>query len=238
MLGWFILGVCVVAALLLGARWFVSADPKVLARAVRWGAVALGGLVLILLAATRNLGWLLPMAVVALALYRRRRGFRFPSGWGSPAPGQSSDVETEYVAMTLDHDSGEMSGRVLSGRFAGRAFSDLGLDELIELWAECQLHDDEAARLVESYLDRTQAEDWRERVAGAAGGAEQAPRGAGAGPMTAEEARQVLGLEPGATPAQIKEAHHRLMQKIHPDHGGSSYLAVKINQAKEVLLRT
>jgi DnaJ-class molecular chaperone len=54
--------------------------------------------------------------------------------------------------------------------------------------------------------------------------------------MSEAEALEVLGLGPGATEADITESHRRLMQLIHPDRGGSSYFAVKANQAKEVLL--
>ena len=54
--------------------------------------------------------------------------------------------------------------------------------------------------------------------------------------MTKEQAYEILGLNVGASKGEIREAHHRLMNKIHPDHGGSNFLATQINQAKDLLL--
>ena len=235
-MGWLILGVSLLAAMLLASRWLVNADPKVVAKVVKRGALAIGAAVVVFLAVTGRLALALPLAVVMLALMRRGTRSLFAMGRSAPSAGQTSDAETEYLTMTLDHDSGEMSGRILRGRFAGSELGELSLDQLIEVLAECQLHDQEAARLIETYLDRTQSEDWRQKAAGAAGAGGREARGAGAGRMTPEEAYEILGLEPGATADQIKDAHRRLIQKIHPDHGGSSYLAAKINRAKEILL--
>ena len=54
--------------------------------------------------------------------------------------------------------------------------------------------------------------------------------------MSRAEALDVLGLKEGATEAEIRDAHHRLIAGLHPDHGGSTYLAAKINQARDVLV--
>ena len=150
--------------------------------------------------------------------------------------------------MTLDHDSGAMEGSVLQGRHAGRRLDELSEPQLLDLLDECSLRDDEGRRLLEAYLDRTLGADWRERAeeraahthAGAGTGAGRGQgwgrKSAGRTPMTREEAYEILGLSPGAREDEIKEAHRTLMRKLHPDHGGSNYLAAKINQAKELLL--
>ena len=54
--------------------------------------------------------------------------------------------------------------------------------------------------------------------------------------MSLDEAREVLGLKPGHTKDDVIQAHRRMMQKVHPDRGGSDYLAAQINKAKDTLL--
>ncbi|XKH01576.1 DnaJ domain-containing protein [Marinobacter nauticus] len=153
--------------------------------------------------------------------------------------GNQSHVSGDILEMTLDHDSGAMSGKVVKGPMTGRELSDLGENEFIELLQYCRQHDEDSARLLETYLDRRFGDSWRADDLGGNGGGrdENAEQKASAGgPLTEEEALDILGLEPGASREEIIQAHRRMMQKLHPDRGGSNYLAARINEAKECLL--
>jgi hypothetical protein len=148
-----------------------------------------------------------------------------------PNSGQTSTVKSKYIRMTLNHDSGDINGEVLAGQFVGRTLNQLKLDDLLQLLRECQ-DDDESVALLQAYLDRVHADTWQQQA-----GAQGQPRTPGApGEMSREEALQILGLSSGASEAEIIETHRRLMQKLHPDRGGSAYLATMINLAKDTLL--
>jgi hypothetical protein len=134
--------------------------------------------------------------------------------------------------MFLDHETGEMEGRLLAGRYQGRLLSELGRSELLAVADELRA-DPESLRLLESYLDRTHP-GWREDVEADHAHRESAPSRAGG--MTAQEAYQILGLEPDAGEADVREAHRRLMKQVHPDRGGSAALAARINEAKDRIL--
>ncbi len=232
-----VLGFGVLALLLLLVRWFVRVPAGRLAQRIR----LVGGIGALILATLLSLiGWFAiaaPLAGFGLMLLTRRG----PFGGGKPSAGQTSSVETEWLAMELDHDTGAMRGRVLKGRFAGRELAALGQAELMALAQELLIDDPPSAQLLEAYLDR-RFPNWREAGAGDHKGAAGASGdgGGAAGPdgsaMTREEALAILGLEEGASEEEIRKAHRTLMKRLHPDHGGSTYLASKLNEAKERLL--
>ena len=216
-------------------RAFIEADPAKLARSARRFLVALGGgMVVLLLIVLALSGRLIPVLVgmsgvapFLLRLWGRHRAAR------GPPPGQVSDVETDYLRMRLDHDTATISGTVKRGAYQGRRLDELSLSDLLALWRECRAADEAAASLLEAYLDRLEP-DWRETAGRAAFGDHA---NSTSDVMTEAEAYAILGLSPGAGADEIREAHRRLMMKLHPDHGGSTYLASKLNLAREILLK-
>src|SRR5690625_3207987 len=129
-----------------------------------------------------------------------------------------------------------MEGTVLEGELRGRRLSELPLEELLRLWVEYRVEDEQSAAVLEAYLDRVQGPEWREQAGAVGEGGSQGSSGSRSTAMTVEEARAVLGVGPDADEEEIRAAHRRLMQQMHPDRGGSDYLAAKINEARQVLL--
>lgn len=221
------------------AKLFAGANPKVLARLAKTvGGVASLGVAGLLMVRGRmdmavflgGLGaWLLGWSATGPG------GIRFPwADRSGPTPGATSKVKSALLEMELDHDSGAMAGRVTAGPYAGRALDSLGMNELAALMRDCLTRDPDGARLLEAYLDR-RSPGWRED---AQGDGDAGQRGApGAGAMTQQEAYDILGLQPGAGEEAVREAHRGLMKRIHPDAGGTSGLAARVNQAKDVLLK-
>ena len=230
----FLLGVVVLFLLLWAIKAFSKADPKQAARLIRQIG---GGAALLLAAFLLSRGQYavaIPLGVFGLGLL----------GWVSPiwpgifggrtqkSAGQVSQVRTAFLEMELDHDSGAMRGRVLAGRHQGAALDALDLATVLDLMGEI---DGDSRSLLMAYLDRREPR-WRENAQhdAAAGNGSGATFG---GKMAEQEAYQILGLEPGASAQEITRAHRSLIKKLHPDQGGSTYLAARINAAKEVLLR-
>jgi DnaJ-domain-containing protein 1 len=133
--------------------------------------------------------------------------------------------------MTLDHDTGRMTGTILLGQFKDKPLDALDVPTLVSLFSE---FDQESAALLAAYLDRRHPR-WRENADTGSASGQRHP--ASSGKMTEKEAQQILGVAPGASVDEISAAHRRLMKKLHPDQGGSTYLAARVNEAKETLLR-
>lgn len=190
----------------------------------------LGALFALLVPMLRHLmPWLIRSLPFLARWYQRRQQRQGPGG------GQRSRVAGEVVAMELDHDSGAMTGTVLSGPLAGRDLADLDKEEFLSLLDYCRQTDSDSARLLESYLDKRFGDEWRaDDPAGQR--QESANTDSHDGRLSDAEAYEILGLEAGADRDAIVQAHRRLMQKLHPDHGGSAYLAARINAARAHLL--
>jgi hypothetical protein len=228
------IGLLILLGVLALLRLYTTAHPAKVATAIRRTAFcfAILGVALLILQVPLGsvflaIAGLLPMLLRWGALWPRADGFAQKSKDGI------SQIETRYLRMTLDHDTGTLDGRVLAGRHHDRRLADLTLDQLLEVRAECRLDDPDGLPLIEAYVDRIHGTGWRATDSAGQGSGDNA-----SGVMTRAEAYEVLGLKPGAPEAEIQAAHHRLMKKIHPDQGGSNYLAAKINQAKDLLLGT
>jgi hypothetical protein len=235
---YFLVGCAVLALLLLAGRMIAAANPGSLAVAVRriGGVAAIAAAGFLILRGALPIA--IPLAVFGFSLLKRGSGFGFGDPFGSSrkAPGQKSRVKTDRLEVALDHDTGEMEGTCLAGRFEGRALSSLSDREAMELLAELYQEGAPEAAVMEAYLD-WRLPDWREQRSAAGEGAKSGRRRAGGSKrMSAEEAYAVLGLGPHASEEEIRQAHRRLMMKMHPDQGGSNYLAARINEAKDVLL--
>ena len=240
-MGRLLLLLALAAGLFFLLRWLSRQPPR-----VAWQTLAvLAALFLFALVLTGRAHWLtavfaalLPFARTLIALLsaipllkRLLAGMDAAKSRKAPSGGQTSTVQSKYIRMTLNHDSGDINGEVLAGQFKGMTLDQMDLEVLLQLLQECQ-DDEESVALLQAYLDRVYTDSWQQQ-AGAQG---QQQTASASNEMSHEEALQILGLSSSASEAEIIEAHRRLMQKLHPDRGGSDYLAARINLAKDTLL--
>lgn len=262
---WLLVGFALLLTILFAFNAYTRAAPQKIVYLGKWVLSALAVILGVFLVATGRFGllWMILLGLLPWIGRYRAMSNIFKTMRG-PSAGQASTVRTRYLAMTLEHDTGNMDGEVLIGDYAGQRLSQLGLDALQALLRETRREDARSASLLEAYLDRMHGAEWRgEEFAsgagedtdegfarggygagsdgsdrGSGGGAGGGPGGRGRARMTRQQAYEILGLSPGADEAAIRSAHRRLMKMVHPDRGGSDYLAAQINEAKDVLLRT
>lgn len=242
--------VSLIAVLTLGGR-LGRVDRAVLKRIGLWSLVVLAAVAAVLLAMTGK--WPAVAAVAAAALpvvmrlartalglvpvwhlFRRARP-QGGAGLGTAGTARSRPrtIETRSLRMTLDTDTGAMSGMVLDGPERGQGLEELSVETLIALLRRLRVEDPDGARLLENWGERTYGPGWSDPSAGS-GGAGTDP--AGADEMSEAEARAILGVEAGAGAAEITAAWRRMMARVHPDHGGSAALAARVNAARDRLL--
>ncbi len=234
--------------LLLALNRLAHASRAELGKALVMVLVVLLGIIGLLLLATGRMLMALPLlfsALMGIMRFRtlarlvgargswqaRRKGGQTARG-DTQAQGQFSSVQTEWLAMRLYHDSGDVEGVVLKGEFKDRSLRSMTQRDVLALLGVLQAEDEESTRLLEAYLDREYGAGWRKTENNEKRDA--SPRSSA---MDKKEAREILAVADDADEATIRAAHKRLMKKLHPDRGGSSYLAARINEAKDVLLR-
>lgn len=238
MIGWFMMGLALLAMGIAALYLVANATPKAVMDGLKWVFAIAVILLTVFLVARGQFQFLWLAAMAVLPWIQRFRLFnRMRRTMHGPSGGKRSEVRTRHLAMQIDLKSGHMDGEILTGAFEGRMLSSLAEEERSSLWRE--IEDDEKSRsLLAAYFDRTHGTGWRQHEQGAEQHDQQGEEHyrQQSGPMSREEALDILGLGPKASKEEIRAAHRRLMKQAHPDHGGSDYLAAKINQAKDVLL--
>lgn len=227
-------------------RHLFRQHPHSFTRYFFFALIGIFTLFLFVLAITGRLSWLFALLVGLLPWLRKLLpllrispllgAFGGMSRMGArPSAGQSSNVHSQFFSMELNHDSGEISGEVLQGEFSGRFLRQLSNHQLKRLLAECQADKDSYALLC-SYLNYRMGGNWQSQF-GMDDAADETAQQGGEQAMNYQEALDILGLHDPINKEDIIKAHRSMMQKFHPDRGGSNYLAAKINEAKEYLLR-
>jgi hypothetical protein len=213
---------------------FARSDTVAIAKAVKVvGGIAALGAATVLGAKGQIVTALFVGGLAAWALGWGGLPLKGPWGRFQKASGRFSQIRSAMIEMEIDHATGGVEGSVLAGTFAGRRLSSLNPESLRRLYEECSALDPEGVPLLEAYLDR-RFSGWREDAQGDRD--TRTRTHAQSGVMTKDEAYQILGLKPGASLDEIRQAHRTLIKKLHPDQGGTAYLAARVNQAREVLL--
>lgn len=237
---WVVLAAIVILVVAYLGSLYIQGEIRQMVRALRWvvGGLLLAGGAFSGLRGQLFLASLLGAGGVGVLVRGRLGPIDFGSGLSSP--NNASTVTSHYLSMRLDHETGSVSGRVQAGHFSGRDLGDLSAEECWAFYIEIE-DDADSLALYESWLDANRS-GWREYFASEFGmrADDEEPAGNHKGNTAAvngmDEAYEILGLAPGASADAIRSAHRKLMKKVHPDAGGSAFLAAKINLAKDLLL--
>ncbi len=237
MIAYFILGIGLFLGTIFLAQWYSRANPATVLKTIKIIIAIIGLFVALFLLFTGRIflvlaaiPLLLPFILRSKALFSRLKA---ASGGTS---GQSSEVVTRFLRMKLDHDSGDMDGLILTGEREGSWLSELDLSAMEQLYRIYSVEDKKSAELLSAYASRRFGDIWND-AAETDFKDENEKRGQDFDDqMDRKKALEILGLTGSPSDDEVRSAHRKLMQKLHPDHGGNTYLATQVNRAKDILL--
>lgn len=211
--------------------------PKSQIKSMYWKiGLSTAAILLVLLAVTGRIHWIGAMIGAMLPFIRRAiplliRYFPMIQHYQKtrtrppPSAGNCSQVQTSILNMTMDHDTDRLYGEVISGPYTGSQLDAMALEQLQQLLDYCHQQEHDSVKLLVRYLNHRFGNQWQNTT----------PPNHN-GEIDPEAAYAILGLKNGASREEIIQAHRKMMQKMHPDRGGSDYLAAQINRAKDILL--
>ena len=175
------------------------------------------------------------IAPLLLRFYPQIRDLLYKFGINTPAGPGASRVKTATLDATLDPMSGRIDGLITSGQFEGQTLSSMPIEDIAVFYKFCSDHDPQALRIIEAFVQQEFPEQKNNGNWNASQSNQQAPASADAS-MSVSEACEILGVTKDASKQEISYAHRKLMAKLHPDKGGSTFLATRVNVAKDTLI--
>jgi hypothetical protein len=218
---------------LMGVMWFMSwygkASPGRRNQAIKTGLLYFVAGALLLLVITGRIPVIFAAISAAVPILHRLLAYRGLIGTIGRFAGEKfgpTSFTTLWLIVEYDMARRTLDGNIIRGQFEGRKLSQLSAPELDELLQEVR-EDFQSRAAVNAFIMASKGQSYKQNS--------QPPSNAD-GKMSASQAYEILDLQANATDDEVKQAHKRLMQKLHPDRGGSSYLAAQINAAKDTLL--
>lgn len=221
-----LIALLVLVGLMAFLGWYGKASDEDRNRALKnlliWGIAG----ALLLLVITGRIPWLFAIISAALPFWRKIMAARSLLGTFQRFTGQSFNTRltTQWLRIQFDVVARKIDAEILQGQYTGQHLSQLDDAAVQTLLDECSA-DKQSVAAIHAYL-RARHSGWGGTSSPASINTE----------LSRTQALEILGLEETASEDDIRKAHKRLMQKVHPDRGGSDYLAAQINAAKDYLL--
>lgn len=250
-----IIGIAIIAALFSFIHKYKKANPQERKSWILKGVIAVVVVAVIVGAMTGRVPVIagLVAAVATFGRFGLRWGMPLAKMWLAKSGGNAT-FRSEYLIMSVSVANGQMTGKVIKGEFAEQSLGNIKEDDIQKLHRYFNEHDKKSYYLLTAYIrsrgfantftgkdqdhfDSAQHDQQRNHQDNHHqyhGGHSNTPSHCGGVPLS--EAMEIFGFKEPPTKKEIIAAHRRLMSKLHPDKGGSDYLAARVNQAREILL--